>query len=58
MLNLAIKAIRNAHGVSANDLNTLREVGWSDSDILDAVNYAMRLLATDIIFHTFKIENN
>lgn len=58
MLNLAIKAIRNAHGISANDLDTLREMGWSDSDILDAVNHATRMLATDIIFNTFKIENN
>lgn len=58
MLNLAIKAIRNAHGVTANDLDTLREMGWSDSDILDAVNHATRMLATDIIFNTFKIENN
>ena len=55
MLNLAIKAIRNAHGVSANDLDTLREMGWSDSDILDAVNHATRMLAIDIIFNTFKI---
>lgn len=58
MLNLAIKAIRNSHGVSANDLDTLREMGWSDSDILEAVNHATRMLATDIIFNTFKIENN
>jgi len=58
MLLLAIKAVRNAHGVNANDLDTLREMGWSDSDILDAVNHATRMLATDIIFNTFKIENN
>jgi len=58
MLNLTIKAIRNAHGVTANDLDTLRDMGWSDSDILDAVNHATRMLATDIIFNTFKIENN
>lgn len=58
MLNLAIKAIRNAHGVSANDLDTLREMEWSDSDILEAVNHATRMLATDIIFNTFKIEKS
>lgn len=58
MLNLAIKAIRNAHGVSANDLDTLREMAWSDSDILDAVSHATRMLSSDIIFNTFKIENN
>lgn len=57
MLLLAIKAVRNAHGVNANDLDILREMGWNDSDILDAVNHATRMLATDIIFNTFKIEN-
>jgi hypothetical protein len=41
-----------------NDLDTLQEMGWRDSDILDAVNHATRMLATDIIFNTFKIENN
>lgn len=58
MLLLAIKAVRIAHSVNADDLNTLREMGWNDSDILDAVSHATRMLATDIIFNTFKIENN
>lgn len=58
MLLFTLKAVRNAHGVSANDLDSLREMEWSDSDILDAVNHATRMLATDIIFNTFKIENN
>jgi alkylhydroperoxidase family enzyme len=57
MLLLAIKAVRNAHGITANDLDTRREMGWRDGDILDAVNHATRMLATDIIFNTFKIEN-
>lgn len=55
MLALAIKAIRNAHGVNANDLDTLREMGWSDSDLLDAVNHAARMVAIDIVFNTFKV---
>jgi uncharacterized peroxidase-related enzyme len=58
MLLLAIKAVRITHSVNADDLDTLREMGWSDSDILDAVSHATRMLATDIIFNTFKIENN
>lgn len=58
MLLLAIKAIRNAHGITTNDLDILREMGWSDSDIFDAVHHATRMLSTDIIFNTFKIENN
>lgn len=56
MLRIVIKAVRNAHGVNANDLDILREMGWNDSDLLDAVNHGTRMLATDIIFNTFKIE--
>jgi alkylhydroperoxidase family enzyme len=58
MLHLAVKAVRNAHGVNADDLDTLREMNWSDGDILEAVNHATRMLATDIIFNTFKIEKS
>lgn len=57
MLDLAVKAIQNAHGVNANDLDTLREMGWSESDLLDAVNHAARMLATDILFNAFKVGN-
>jgi uncharacterized peroxidase-related enzyme len=58
MLQVVMKSIRNAHGVNANDLDTLREMGWDDKDILDAVNHAARMLATDIMFNTFKIEKD
>lgn len=56
MLKIAIKSIQNPHAVNADDLDTLREMEWSDKDILDAVNHAARMLATDTIFNTFKIE--
>ena len=58
MLKLVVKAVRNAHGVTANDLDELRELGWTDADILDAVNHGARMLATDILFNTFKIDKD
>ncbi|MCJ7765505.1 MAG: hypothetical protein MUP09_06140 [Thiovulaceae bacterium] len=58
MLRLVIKSIKNAHAVNADDLDALRKMNWEDKDIMDAVNHAARMLATDIIFNTFKIENN
>ncbi len=58
MLKLAVQAIRNSHATNANELDSLREMGWEDKDILDAVNHATRMLATDIIFNTFKIEKD
>ena len=58
MLALVVKAVRNAAGVTANDLDELRGLGWSDADILDAVNHGARMLATDILFNAFKIEKD
>ncbi len=56
MLQLCIKAVRNAHTVNATDMDALRAMDWSDKDILDAINHATRMLAIDITFNTFKIE--
>ncbi len=57
MLRFVMKAIRDAHTVNANDLDLLRGMEWSDADIFDALNHAARMLATDVIFNTFKIES-
>ena len=57
MLELAIKAVRNAHDVNANDIDALKELGWSDKDILDALNHAARMVSIDIIFNALQIED-
>lgn len=38
-------------------LDILREMGWEDRDIFDAVNHAARMLSTDILFNAFRIED-
>lgn len=58
MLLLAIKATRLAHSINADDLDALRAMGWGDKDIFDAVNHAARMLASDIMLNTFKVEND
>lgn len=55
MLLFVLKGLRNAHGVNADDLDILREMEWSDTDMLDALNHGARMLATDIVFNAFKI---
>ncbi len=32
--------------------------GWSDSDILDAVNHGARMVAGDIVINGFKVERD
>lgn len=57
MLKFVLKSIRNAHSVHADDVALLYTMDWSDNDMLEAVNHGARMLATDIIFNTFKIKD-
>jgi uncharacterized peroxidase-related enzyme len=58
MLLFALKATRTPQEVSPADIDTLKALGWTESDILDAVVHAARNLAVDIVFNTFKIERD
>lgn len=58
MLLFVLKATQSPKAVTAGDLDALRKLGWSDRDIFDAVNHGARNVAVDILFNTFKIEND
>ena len=58
MLLLVLKATKTPKMVEKSDLDKLRALGWSDSDIMDAVYHGARNAAVDIMFNTFKIEND
>lgn len=56
LLLFVLQACDNPHGVAAADVDRLRSLGWSDSDILDATAHGARMVGTNIIFDTFKID--
>ncbi|OYY58782.1 MAG: hypothetical protein B7Y50_12215 [Hydrogenophilales bacterium 28-61-11] len=58
LLGLVLKATRDSNSVTALDLQAAREAGWSDGDILDAVNHGARMVAADIIINGFKVERD
>lgn len=58
MLLFVLKATRTPKAVTPADLDAVRALGWSDRDIFDAVNHGARNIASDILFNTFKIEND
>jgi uncharacterized peroxidase-related enzyme len=58
LLGLVLKATRDSNSVSAADLQAVRDAGWSDGDILDAVNHGARMVAGDIIINGFKVERD
>jgi uncharacterized peroxidase-related enzyme len=58
LLGLVLKATRDSNSVNAADLQAARDAGWSDSDILDAVNHGARMVAGDIVINGFKVERD
>ncbi|MHB1188271.1 carboxymuconolactone decarboxylase family protein [Thiobacillus sp.] len=58
LLGLVLKATRDSSRVSTRDLDAARAAGWTDGDILDAVNHGARMVAGDIVINGFKVERD
>lgn len=58
MLLFVLKATKTPKMVEKSDLDQLRALGWSDGDIMDAAYHGARNVAVDIVFNTFKIDND
>ena len=58
LIRLVLQAVDDSNSITAANLDELRGMGWSDGDILDAVNHGARQLAADVVFNTFKIERD
>lgn len=58
MLLFVLKAVDNAIGIGASDLNELRAIGWSDQEILEGLNHGATMVAGDILINAFKIERD
>lgn len=58
LLLFTLKATRTPLEVGAADIAALKALGWQENEILDAVVHAARNLAADIVFNTFKIEQD
>jgi hypothetical protein len=57
MLLFVLKAVLTPEEVAAGDTQTLRDLGWSDSDILDATAHGAGMVADGIMFKAFKMED-
>ncbi len=51
-----IKAIKTPDAVEKRDVDRLREMGWSDGDVLDAVAHGTNMVGSSILMKTFKMD--
>jgi len=58
LLLFVLKAVSESLAVTAQDIQALKDQGWTDQDLLDAVAHGARNVAADITFNTFKILND
>ena len=58
MLLFVLKATQTPKAVEKADIDLLRNMGWKDGDILDAVHHGARNMAVDVVFNTFKVDND
>ncbi len=58
MLRFVLAATADPHAVSSDDVQALRDLGYTDGDILDALNHGARQVGLDILINAFKVKND
>ncbi len=58
MLQFVLKSVVARLPVTRSEIDKLLQLGWEQSDVLDAVAHGARNVAADIIFNTFEIESD
>lgn len=58
MLAFVLKAVAERKSVTRGEIEELKKLEWTESDVFDAVAHGARNVAADIVFNTFQIEND
>jgi uncharacterized peroxidase-related enzyme len=58
LLLFVLKVVNASNSIQRNEIDKLKELGWSDKDILDATYHGTTQVGVDKIFNAFKIEQD
>jgi uncharacterized peroxidase-related enzyme len=58
MLQFVLKVMRDPALTKKADIDQLHELGWTDTDILDAVQEGLIMMTRGIMFKAFKVAEN
>jgi uncharacterized peroxidase-related enzyme len=56
LLFFVLKVVKNSNSIVQEDVDKLRELGWSDAEILDATYHGAMQVGSDMIFNAFKLD--
>lgn len=57
LLLFVLKVVTASNSIQQDDVDKLKELGWSDADILDATYHGTTQVGVDKIFNAFKIDH-
>ncbi|WP_353572620.1 hypothetical protein [Candidatus Albibeggiatoa sp. nov. BB20] len=58
LLSFVLEAASQPLKITGQDLQLVRDAGWEDTDIVDAVSHATDNVSADLFLNTFKPEND
>jgi len=56
LLTFILKVVEDSNSTTKEDIKELNDLGWSDKDIFDAVNFATQMVKTHMMLNALKIE--
>jgi alkylhydroperoxidase family enzyme len=58
LLLFVLRASRDPHAVTPEDVSALKDLGWTELEIFEALVYGTRSVATNILFDAFKLQQD
>jgi alkylhydroperoxidase family enzyme len=58
MLTFVMKAIKTPDAVVKEDIDQLHDLGWADSDIIEALAHGTNMIGSSILMKTFKMDQS
>ena len=56
MVAFVMKAIKTPDAIEKRDMDRLHDLGWTDSDIMDALVHGTNMIGSSILMKTFKMD--
>ena len=58
MLTFVVKAVKDPSSVKAEEIKKLKEMGWEDKDLVDALAHGANMIDHSIMMEVFQIDQD
>ena len=58
LLSFVVKAVKSPSSVNADEITRLKEMGWEDRDLVDALAHGVNMIDHSIMMEVFQMDQN